>query len=429
MQQLVIEEPYRFIPPVRGRRWVRFFTPILPHFLRASYGITRVDLRHGTRLTDSVAAGRGVLLAPNHPRLSDPLVMGTVVTGTGVPTYTMASFHLFKQAGFFGRAEAWMMRRLGAFSLFREGTDRTSLNFAIDALTDAFRPVVVFPEGTCSGANDRLSPLLDGVSLVARTAAKRRGKKPPGDAGSPGPPAEGPAVVVHPVALKYEYLGDPSAAADGVLTDLERRFGWENRTGVPPLVRTEAFANAFLAGRECEFSGGPRCGDPVLRSDELIEAVLRPMEDRHAAGDHGGTVVARVKTLRTAILAALLDAKTPAAEKPALREEVRRCYVAQQLHFLYPPDYLTHGAPVERLLETVMRFDEELNTHARPLRPWRVIVEIGEALPVSTERVRGGDPLMDELAARLTAMLDGLAAEVASRQPTTAGELRGVGCG
>ena len=423
MQQLVIEEPYRFIPPVRGRRWVRFFTPILPHFLRASYGVTEVDLRHAERLTDSVAAGRGVLLTPNHPRLTDPMVMGTVVTRTGVPTFTMASFHLFKQAGFWGRAEAWMMRRLGAFSLFREGTDRTSLNYAIDALTDAARPVVVFPEGTCSGANDRLTPLLDGVSLVARTAAKRRVKRRDGG----GPPVGGdPAVVVHPVAIKYEFLDDPAAALDPVLTDLERRFGWENRSDVPPLVRTEAFANAFLAGRECEFTGGPRCGDPSVRSDELIEAILRPLEDRRAAGDHGGSVVGRVKTLRAAILAALQDPATPDADKPPLRDELRRCYVAQQLHFLYPEDYLTDDSPVERLLETVIRFDEELNTHARTLGRWRVLVEIGEAIPVGTERVRGEDPLMEEIAARLTAMLAGLSAEVAGRRPTTAGELAAV---
>ena len=190
MQKLVIEEPYRFIPPYRGRFWSSSFRPFLPTYLRLSHGIVEVECRGLERLKASVAAGNGVLIAPNHCRLSDPMTMGWIVRETGIHLYTMASWHLFKQDRVFDRLSAWMMRRLGAFSILREGADRAALTTAVDILATAERPLVIFPEGVVSRSNDRLGPLMDGVAFIARMAAKKAAKE-----GKPG-------VVVHPVALR-----------------------------------------------------------------------------------------------------------------------------------------------------------------------------------------------------------------------------------
>ena len=107
--------------------------------------------------------------------------------------FIMASWHLFMQ----DRVQTFLLRRAGAFSIYREGIDRAALNTAIDILAEAQRPLVMFPEGFISRTNDRLNPLLDGVSLIARSAAKKRAKLEP--------PKK---VVVHPVAIRYSFHGD-----------------------------------------------------------------------------------------------------------------------------------------------------------------------------------------------------------------------------
>ena len=392
MQKLVIEEPYEFVPPRRGTFWVHFFTPLLPSFLRRSYGIADVVVTGGDRLHASRAAGAGVLLAPNHVRLSDPMTLGVMRTRLGEPTFSMASWHLFKQDGIGGKLNAWMMRNLGAFSVFREGNDRAALSCAIDALVTAERPLVLFPEGVVSYANDRPGPLLEGTAVIARSAAKRRAKL----AEKEGRTDDG-GVLIHPVGLRYEFLDDPVPAAEKTLARLEARIGkWTDPT-VPQIDRVHQFGSALLALREIEFTGDAKSGDQFDRAEDLIEDLLRPSEARLKL-DPGGTTITRVKAVRTAILPLLTDPAATADEKHKMRRELHAAFVAQQIHFLYPRDYLTPGSPPERLLETLTRFDEDLNDVPRVMGRWRVRVDVGEAIPVVGDRPRGSaDPLLGEV--------------------------------
>ena len=392
MQKLVIEEPYEFVPPRRGTFWVHFFTPLLPTFLRHSYGIVDVVVTGGDRLHASRAKGAGVLLTPNHVRLSDPMTLGVIRTQLGEPTFSMASWHLFKQDGIGGKLNAWMMRNLGAFSVFREGNDRAALSCAIDALVTGERPLVLFPEGVVSYANDRPGPLLEGTAVIARSAAKRRAKI----AEKEGKVDDG-GVVIHPIGLRYEFLDDPAAAAEKTLSRLEARIGkWSDPT-VPQIDRTHQFGDALLALREVEFTGDAKSGDQFDRAEDLIEDLLTPTETRLKL-DPSGTTITRVKAIRTAILPALTDPAATPADKDRLRRELHAAFIAQQIHFLYPRDYLAPGSPPERLLETLTRFDEDLNDVPRVMGRWRVRVNIGEAILVDGARPRGAaDPLLGEV--------------------------------
>ena len=392
MQKLVIEDPYAFVPPARGTFWVHVFTPLLAPYLRLSHGIADVRLTGGDLLQRSISAGSGILLTPNHVRLSDPMVLGTLRTQLGVPTFSMASWHLFKQDGLMGAANAWMMRNLGAFSVFREGNDRAALSCAIDALVTGERPLVLFPEGVVSMANDNPGPLLDGTAVIARSAAKRRAKlAEKEDRANDG------GVVIHPIGLRYEFLDDPAAAVEKTLSRLERRIGkWPDPT-VPQFVRAHQLSDALLALREVEFTGGAKSGDVFDRAEDLIEDLLTPTEARLEL-DPGGTTVTRVKSIRTAILPLLTDPKTDDRTKHRLRRELHAAFIAQQVHFCYPRGYLTPDSPPERLIETVQRFDEDLNDSAAGVGRWRVHVNIGAAIPVTPDRPRGtADPLIGEV--------------------------------
>jgi 1-acyl-sn-glycerol-3-phosphate acyltransferase len=396
MQNIVVAEPYRFVPPHRGSLWPwllgRFY---LPRLLRRGYGIERFAWRGLERLRASLAAGHGVMLTPNHCRPCDPLVIARLAREAGCAIHTMASWHLFKQS----RLQAWVLRRAGVFSVYREGLDRESLRTAIDLLAEGRRPLVLFPEGVVTRSNDRLINLMEGTSFIARNAAKARA-------------ASGGQVVVHPVAIRYHHDGDVAATVAPVLADIERRLSWEPRADLPLAERVARIGNALLTLKEIERLGAPQPGGMPERLERLIDHLLTSHEGEWLKGrrDPAG-VVARVKALRAAIVPDLAAGELPEAERARRWRQLADLYLAQQLS-LYPPGYVGEGSSPGRVLETVERFDEDLRDEARIHPPMRAVVEVGEAIAVPATRDRGaeGDPLMDAIRGQLEAMLAASAA-------------------
>jgi hypothetical protein len=86
--------------------------------------------------------------------------------------------------------------------------------------------------------------------------------------------------------------------------------------------------------------------------------------------------------------------------------------LAQQVSF-YPPDYLAEYPSVDRVLETIERFEEDLTDAVTVHGSLKVLIEVGEAIPVGLERDRAAevDPLMAQLEAALEGQLDQLARE------------------
>ncbi len=202
MQKIVIEEPYKFVPPVYGNLWPSLIQLYLKRYLRKTYGVHTMQCRNIELLQTSLDEGHGVLLAPNHCRPCDPLMLGCVTKVIKRNMHAMASWHLFKQDRFMH----FVLRRMGAFSVYREGTDRQAINTGVDILVEGKRPLVVFAEGAVSRHNDMLMPMMDGTAFIARTAAKRREKL--GAAGR---------IVVHPMAIRYFFQGDLEATVIPVL--------------------------------------------------------------------------------------------------------------------------------------------------------------------------------------------------------------------
>src|SRR5438874_11668742 len=115
MQSIIVEKPYRFVPPYPGQFWTRVFGHYLRHYLKRTSGIAAAEIRGIQYLRDSIRRGHGIVLAPNHCRPGDPLVMGLLNEQSGRPIHTMASWHLFTES----RIRGWILRRIGGFSIFR----------------------------------------------------------------------------------------------------------------------------------------------------------------------------------------------------------------------------------------------------------------------------------------------------------------------
>ncbi len=440
MQNIIIPKPYEFIPPHRGKlvpSLVQSFR-IVDTYLARAEGITSFEVRGIEHLRESLARGRGILLAPNHCRYADPLAMGWVARQAKVHVFAMASWHLFQQHWL----QAFAMRMCGGFSVYREGADRQSLDTAINILVDAQRPLVVFPEGAVFHTNDRLHPLLDGVAFLARSAARRRAKQDLGE------------VVVHPVGIKYVFRsGDALASLRPVLDRIEARFTWRS-THVPEhdhspqrlVARVRRLEEGLLTLKELQYLGRPQMGDIGERRTCLIEELIGEVESKWLDKRQSGGTLNRIKQLRTKMVPWLIDpvgnrrteatgahdnltsddtdsARSstaarglpsallgcpPERRKHQIWGDLERLYVAQQVSS-YPVGYLDEPTDM-RLLETVERVEEDIMDRATVHRPLHAILQVDEPIVVSTDRPPrdGADPLMEALRVRLEAMLDQL---------------------
>ncbi|MHC2067419.1 1-acyl-sn-glycerol-3-phosphate acyltransferase [Bremerella sp. T1] len=399
MQNIIIEKPYRFVPPHRGSFWPDFIQKfnLYGQYLKRFEGVTSHEVRNSERLKKSFDAKHGILLAPNHCRMSDPLVLGFLAREVDCHLYSMASWHLFNQGWF----KAFAIQLMGGFSIYREGVDRKSLATAVDAMVEAVRPLVLFPEGSTTRTNDHLHALLDGVAFVARSAAKRREKEGLGK------------TVIHPVGIKYIFKGDIDATVRSVLHEIEHRLGWRTSEELTLLDRVERMGEALFCLEEIRYAGQARSGlDLSTRTSDLIDQILHPLEKEWLRVESQGSVLPRIKALRSRILPEMVEGKLSPDERSRRWLQLEDIYVAQQIS-CYIPNYLRDFPSVDRLLETVERYEEDLKDSVKFHGNLHVIIDVDHPIVVGTERrpKEGEDPLMTELRQRLESKLKELQGE------------------
>ncbi|HOC01539.1 MAG TPA: 1-acyl-sn-glycerol-3-phosphate acyltransferase [Verrucomicrobiota bacterium] len=398
MHNIIITKPYRFVPPVRSPFWPHLLWPVLPRYLRRSHGIESFEILGADRLKASLEARHGIVLTPNHCRPCDPFIIGLLSRQLAQPVYLMASWHLFHQ----GRFQTWLLRHTGVFSVYREGMDRESLKFAVQAVANAERPLVLFPEGVITRANDRLNHLMEGTAFLARNAARQRVAKASGQ------------VVIHPIAIRYFFGGNLEAAVTPVLEEIERRLTWRPRPQTPLFERIIRIGNALLTLKEIEYIGRQQTLDIKARLDTMIDALLVPLEQEWLKGKRDGDVVARVKSIRAAMLPEMIAGEITEPERARRWEQIADTYLAQQV-YLYPPEYFGSHPTPEQLLETVERFEEDLTDTVRLHRPIHAVLQVGEAIRVDPVRDRNAET--DPLMARLRTDLETMLGQLKERKP------------
>jgi len=399
MFNVVIEEPYEFVPPSYSEWWPTVVRLYLKRYLRKKYGVHSVECRGVERLQASLDSGHGVLLAPNHCRLSDPLILGELGKQINRNMHAMASWHVFKQDWF----TRFVTQKMGAFSVYREGVDRQAINTAVDILVAGKRPLVLFPEGAISRHNDELMPMMDGTAFIARTAAKRREKS--GNRGG---------VVVHPIAIRYYFQGDLEASVLPVIEDIEAHFSWYPQGDRSLVQRLNRIGQALLSLKEIEYFGAARTGDFYERVDAMIEDVLAELEERWQIKEQEEGVVSRVKNLRAAILPDMVKNNVSEEERRSRWKQLAACYYVQQMSH-YPRNYVHRSQQniLEHIIETVERFEEDFTDQARVHGPFHVVLQVGEAIEVNSQRDRSAavDPIMQGIRTQLNTMIVQLAAE------------------
>ena len=123
--------------------------------------VTRALMRLLFRLeghgTEHIPAAGSVLIVSNHSSVLDPPLIGSVCPRQ---LTFLAKAELFRIPGF-----GWLIRRLGARPLRREGADPSALRMAQRVLGEG-RALLVFPEGT-RGEEGILREAKAGAALLA----------------------------------------------------------------------------------------------------------------------------------------------------------------------------------------------------------------------------------------------------------------------
>lgn len=399
---VVISDPYKFVPAYRGRLgYMAIGRYYLPGYQRRHWCLDSVETHGLQHVSDSLSAGHGIVLAGNHARLCDAFVMMTVSVRLAQPFYFPTSWHLFHKSSAVNR---WIMRTSGACSLFREGIDWEGLEFAIDALATAERPVVLFPEGILTRHNDRLAPFLGGLGYVARAAAERRAE------------ANGGQVVVHPFGIRYHFEGDAEATFAPALAKLEHLLKLGQGARLPLVDRVRALVEAWLRLKEVEHLGQPADGPRGPRRTALIDHLLRPAETEWLRGRSEGSTIERVKRVQVALVASLAEGQVDGEERARRVRQLEAAFLAYQLGRDLD-DYLDGQPTPERLLETLERVEEDVTGEpATPVGPIRVVVRFGPAMPVPPEESweGGADTLTAGLRQPIESLMSPLAPATAS---------------
>jgi 1-acyl-sn-glycerol-3-phosphate acyltransferase len=395
--QRYFSEPYGFIPPCPGTFWFHVGRLVMvPRVLRRTQ-ISRLEFRGIDFLRQSLDRRAGILLASNHCRYPDPVVLGRMGWSLRRLFYYLTAYHQFKNS----RWEAFWSRRMGGYSILREGADRQAIRASVEILTRAERPIVVFPEGTFMRQNDRLLPLQEGVSLIARQAA-RAGDRP---------------IVVHPVAIRYWALKDPRPELERRLARLERILTWAPQTQLDLVERLEKLSSAFLAVKEVEHLGRPQEGALEDRLNRLLESLVAPVEKQVLGRPGEGWVLKRIRQLRIHLVRRLREVHGNLDEERRTQQVLDNLMLCESLlgHF---PDYLRERPGPERLVEALMRLEEFLDDATEvPVVPCGAVVEVGPALDVRAfpadrrGSATGDDPLLRQLTTFLQGLMDRQLAE------------------
>ncbi len=412
MQYLIIEKPYKFVRPPRRSfvMWVIAKLRLYRVWLKRAEHIFKYEVRNEHRIQASLDAGHSILLAGNHCRNADPMAIGELLRAINKYGYLMASWHLYNQDKFSG----WVIKRLGAFSINREGMDKQAISFAIKTLVDGERMLVIYPEGSVSRSNDFMQPFLDGTGFIARSAARKRKN----GAGS----GQSDKVVVHPVSFRYHFIGDFEACCEHSLDLLESHLGLDSNTELALLKRIARVADGLLAEREVEYLGRAQSGDCYERIENLVTHILAVQERKWKGEVQRGDFIPRVKSLRPIIVPDLVKGFLSDEEAESRRRDLYALHLVQQLSY-YPVNYLTGETGKvtrERIIETLERLEEDLTGRITMPRRFRLVIDVLDAIEVPAEKLPRdavSDPLLDEVRQSLEKNLRESAEELEAYEP------------
>jgi hypothetical protein len=388
MDRTRFEKPPRWWGPRLSPFWIRVCRPLRRRMQQRAQRLMEIEVRGLEHLRSAVEAGHGVLITPNHSGHADTFILYHAADQIARPFYFMAAWQVL---GLTNPVRRTVLRWHGCFSVDREGTDLTAFKQAVEILQTRPNPLVIFPEGEVYHVNERVTPFREGPATIALSAARR---------------AQRPVVCV-PCGIRYFYTSDPTPELRAVMSQLEQAIHWRPADALPLPERIYRFAEGMLALKEIEYLGESRAGPLRERVAALADAILGRLEECYGIKAAGRTTPERVKSLRQQVIEKRASLTAGDASVRKCDDELDDLYFVIQL-FSYPGDYVAEKPTIERLAETLDKFEEDvLGRRTATIRGTRrAVVSFGEPIPVDgAARSRDAGP---ELTRRLEAAVQSL---------------------
>ncbi len=323
-------------------------------------------------------AGARLLFVANHPSHSDPQFMIEIQRRLGIRSFFMAAYDVFLR----GERQAWLMQKIGSFSIDREANDRKAMTAAIDVLKEGSHALTIFPEGNVYLMNDRVTPFLDGTSFIAlkaHQALKGEGK-----------------VWLVPISLKFSQLEDIKEATWQRLKQLAKDSGYEGVLDPSdPENEVIKIGSHLLTGflrEHIEFSGnfdfsGLTPDELKDRLYVLVQKLAGDLEnDLDLERNEETFIVDRVRKVRSRIHQIKID---PTALANFGEGEIQQFDRRAMLSFrilAYVLPYLMEHKTLDRYAETVERLCEDFYFRGvPPLGPRKAMARVGS--PISLQKI------------------------------------------
>lgn len=375
---------------------VRLMRPFIRRGLHKQR-IRNIEVRGIEHCQKAIDAPAGVLITSNHSFHYDSYVMIETSHRVNRAFHFLTAWQVFEMGKWFDR---WMLQRHGCYSINREANDVQAFKTSVEILQKSDHPLVIFPEGDIYHHNDHVSPFRDGAAAIALSAAKR---------------SERPIWFV-PCAMKAFYLSDPSPALKDLMSRLESALYWRPQTEKGLEERLYRFAEGLLALKELEYLNQPQSGPIPSRVRGLASEVLRNLEQKHGITRPANEIPERVKELRRVVIVERdKDSITPEA-RTALSVDMEELFFVIQL-YSYPGNYVAQNPVIERIAETLDKFEEDVLRAVYPgIRGDRyVVVQFGE--PITIPNGREGKPSVAEWTNRFEQQVQSLLDDINRHPP------------
>jgi hypothetical protein len=428
MNRQPYERPPRWWEPKLSLRWIRIWKSVRLREQRKKHRLMDIEVRGLEPVREALEAGCGVMITPNHASHADCFALYHAVEQLSGACYAMVAWQVFPRGG---RLRTLSLQHHGCFSIDREGTGKNALRQARNVLTSEpfdrsldqkrFRsnnhikrsfPLAIFPEGDVYHTNDRVTPFREGPAAIAVMAARKTDRP----------------IVVVPCAIKYEYIEDPTPELLSLLDRLEEAMHWRPRPDLDMPERIYQIAEGMIALKEIEILGAAQNGSLPDRIEALIETVLKHIEPKYDLQGSKGTAPERVKAVRQRIIERLGQCEEDCPERTALQNDMDDIFMVMQA-FSYPGDYVSENPTIERIAETLDKFEEDvLGASTATIRAKRkATVVLGEPIPIDPKSSgrKAITELTQVLESNVQSLLDGINGVVASnsliegyREPT-----------
>jgi 1-acyl-sn-glycerol-3-phosphate acyltransferase len=361
------DQPYRFFPARRNA----LFAWLCGHInkrvhLPKRHSIDAVEV-HGLDHVRSLRPGQRVMFTPNHPTHSDPQVMLEAMRQAGVASQFMAAYDAFLRS----RLNAYVMTRIGAFSVDREGLDSQALKHAHATLVQGKHALTIFPEGNVFLQNDLLAAFSEGPAFLALKAAGELAK-------------QNSSVLVVPVAIKATYVENVRDAVVNRLGSLAKSVDADVGKTDCLLERLRIVGHQALR-RNQRMRGLPESsgGDPRNIIHNSVSGVLQRLEQKVGLQNiEHKSLLERVCRVRRAIHLVRIDENRTADHSAAASWADEALLAFKVASYL---GYYVHRQPtLDRYAETVEKLDEDIHSRiAERIGRRRAFVKFGEPIDLS----------------------------------------------